>query len=76
MFRCYKSTLSSTVVSAHKDQSLIGTEFINLISVIIECKIKKMMKQHNLYNKYSVKYFLEILKRLKIYTMTPEDNST
>jgi hypothetical protein len=67
MFRCYKNVLSSNTENVHDDRSLIGTEFINLIAVTIECKVKKVLMKKELYGKISVKYLFEILKRLKRY---------
>lgn len=67
MFRCYKNVLSIDTVNVQEDQSLIGSEFINLIAVTMECKVKKILVKKDLYGKLSVKYLFEILKRLKRY---------
>lgn len=41
VFRFYKNILELDEARVHSDQSLIGTEFVNLLSVIITCRLRK-----------------------------------
>lgn len=52
-------------VREHNDYSVFGTEFINMISTIIGCKIKNQFEKLGLFEKYTYGQIMKVLKRGK-----------
>lgn len=60
-----KSIMENGAVNVHSDPSVRATTFINGISNIMGCRLKKIMKQTGLSKTYSTK---EVLRRLAHFT--------
>ncbi|MFA6862207.1 MAG: hypothetical protein WCR56_07575, partial [Bacilli bacterium] len=65
VYKFYKNELLLSSVREHNDYSIYGSEFINLISSIIGCKMKNEFEKHQLFDNYTFGELLKILKRYK-----------
>lgn len=45
LFKTYKSVLSMTTTREHDDDSVIGSEFVNFLSVIMTCRMKNKLAE-------------------------------
>ena len=63
MFRFYKSILDMDETRVHEDQSVIGTEFVNLLSVIMTCRLRKAFAGVERLRKKSFKKCRRLLRK-------------
>lgn len=73
-FNFYKNIIMLDKVSVQDDTSIIGSEFINFISSIISCKVKKDLKEKGISKDYSYKQTLSYLNEMK-QIKNPSDNT-
>ncbi len=64
-FNFYKNIVMLDRVNVEDDTSIIGSEFINFISSIISCKVKKDLKDKGISKDYSYKQTLSYLNEMK-----------
>lgn len=60
-FNYYKNIIELYSTNKHSDISVIGSEFINFLSIIIACKIKKDLRDRHLEDEYSYKWLFKKL---------------
>lgn len=65
MFNFYKNIIELSKVRVHGDYRVYSTEFINFLSVIISCRIKKILAETGLSSKYSYKQVFNYLSKAK-----------
>jgi len=63
MFRFYKSILELDETRVHSLQSVIGTEFVNLLSVIMTCRLRKAFYSVEKMRKKSYSKNMKVLRR-------------
>jgi len=73
MFRFYKDILKFDQTKVHEDCSVIGTEFINFLSVLIVCRIRKVFSGIEMID--GVPYDT-VMKKLKRVTKIKESDGT
>lgn len=73
-FNFYKNIVMLDKVNVQDDTSIIGSEFINFISSIISCKVKKDLKEKGISKDYSYKQILSYLNEMK-QIKKPSDNT-
>lgn len=73
MFRFYKDILKFDQTKVHEDCSVIGTEFINFLSVLIVCRIRKVFNGIEMID--GVPYDT-VMKKLKRVTKIKESDGT
>ena len=61
-FRSYKDLLKAATTREHDDWSLVGSEFVNFLSVVMTCRMKNRIEETDLFRKYT---YGEILERLR-----------
>lgn len=71
VFKTYKSVLSLGTTREHDDDSAMGSEFVNFLSVIMTCRMKKRLEELG-YLKDAA--YGEILDRLTDITKTSTDD--
>jgi transposase len=54
----------------HSDKAMDGRIFIAFISLIMQSHIHKVMKENNLYKKYSIEKLIMELKKIKIFELS------
>ncbi len=64
-FNFYKNIVMLDKVNVQDDTSIMGSEFINFISSIISCKVKKDLKNRGVSKDYSYKQVLLYLNEMK-----------
>lgn len=64
-FGFYKNIVGLNNVRVQGDLSIIGTEFINMISTIISLKLKKRFREKELDRKYSFSQIMNYLDQIK-----------
>ena len=62
IFREYKTDLDLDITRVHGDFTVIGSEFVNLISSMITTRLLKRMKESGLFEEYSYDTIMERLK--------------
>lgn len=78
-FGFYKNIVGLNNVRVDGDLSIIGTEFINMISTIISLKLKKKFIEKGLDKKYSfsqIMNYLDQLKKFKDSSKSWKDTTT
>lgn len=65
MFNFYKNIIDIKASNVHSEYSLLGTEFINFLSVIIGTKIKKFIFEKDLSTQYSQKQIMSYLQTIR-----------
>lgn len=65
MFNFYKNIIDIKLTNVHSEFSMLATEFINFLSVIIGIKLKKLFVEKNLLGKYSQKQLMEYLQSIR-----------
>ena len=73
VFDIVKNELDGNRLRAHSQYNTDGRLFIKFIALIIYTEISKIMKEKNLFKKYTVKELLKEIKKIKITTI--EKNS-
>lgn len=66
-FGFYKNIVGLNEVRVQGDLSVIGTEFINMISTIISLKLKRKFMEKGLDRKYSFSQIMNYLDQIKKY---------
>ena len=66
MFRFYKNILELDETRVHDDMSIIGTEFVNFLSILMTYRLKKAFFKTEAFREKPYKY---VLKRLRRATM-------
>lgn len=62
-FRFYKSILDLDETRVHEDQSVIGTEFVNLLSTIMVCRLRKAFYRVAALRRKSFRKCMRLLRR-------------
>ena len=70
LFKTYKSVLSMQTTREHDDDSVIGSEFVNFLSVIMTCRMKNRLGELGYLSDNS---YGEMLDRLTDITKTSID---
>lgn len=65
MFDFYKNIVELSKVRVHGDYRVYSTEFINFLSIIISCRVKKILFESGLSSKYSYKQIFNYLAKAK-----------
>jgi len=65
MFNMYKNIIELDTTRVHGDYRIYATEFINLLSVIISCRVKKKLNETGISKKYSYKQVFNYLAKAK-----------
>lgn len=65
MFNFYKNILDIEPTSVKNDYRLYATEFINYLSLIIACKVRKLFEEKKLLEKYSFRQIMRYLSKVK-----------
>lgn len=65
MFKFYKNILDIESSNVKDDYRLYATEFINYLSLIMACKVRKELEKTNLLEKYSYKQIMRYLSKVK-----------
>ena len=73
MFKMYKDILELTTVRVHGDYSVIGTEFINFLSTILTCKARNTFDEKDLFEKYSYRQLMGLLKKQKVVRFSQDE---
>ncbi len=63
MFNFYKNILDTEPTKVQSDNRVNATEFINYISLIMACKVKKYLELKKLISKYSYNQIINILNK-------------
>lgn len=70
VFKTYKSVLSMSTTREHDDWSVLGSEFVNFLSVIMTCRMKNKLENLGLLSENT---YGEIIDRLTDITKTSTD---
>ena len=65
VFKMYKSILDRDEVNVQGDYRLYATEFINFLSTILVCRVKKMLAAKGLNKSYSYKQIMKFMTKYK-----------
>ena len=65
MFNFYKNILDLSTTAVKNDYRIYATEFINFLSLLMSCKVKKVFNETNLSNSYSYKQLMRYLSKVK-----------
>lgn len=72
--RFYKNILSLDTVREHDDYSIYGNEFLNMLSSIIGNRMKNAFEKIGLFEKYTYRQLMKIMKRYKKIRMPDTKN--
>lgn len=70
----YKDQLGLETVREHSDYSVYGSEFINMLSSIMACRIKNEFENKNLFSEYTYGNLIKILKKYKKIKLPKKDD--
>lgn len=65
IFKLYKSILDRDEVNVQGDYRLYATEFINFLSTILVCRVKKLLVEKELNKSFSYKQIMKFLSKYK-----------
>ena len=74
MFDFYKNIIELSKVRVHGDYRVYATEFVNFLSVIISCRVKKTLAETGINSKYSYKQVFNYLAKAKKVRIGIETN--
>ena len=72
MFDFYKNIIELDNVRVHGDYRVYATEFINFLSVLISCRVRKKLQDTGLSKKYSYKQVFRYLSKAKKIRMASD----
>ena len=73
MFDFYKNIIELKNVRVHGDYRVYATEFINFLSVLISCRVRKKLRETGVSQKYSYKQIFHYLSKSKRIKLASED---